>query len=734
MRLFHRLLGLFAAILITILALSGTYLSVLPALERAGTVAASGRLSVAEVAGRIERAYPDVEQIVRSPSGGIVASYLENGRAVSSVIDPASGRAISEVAPSAVERWVKNLHRSLFLGNGGRATAAIGALALLLLNLSGLQMTARRAGGWRRMLGRARGTGAQRLHIGLGKLTALGVFLSTVTALYMSLATFGLVPDGSSQAAPVLQVAAGAGPALPADRLAALQDIDLGQLRELTFPDRSVPSDVYELSTATGEGFVDPATGQMLAWQDSGAARQIYEFIYMIHTGQGLWWLGLLLGASALGVPVLGGAGTAIWWSQRRGRVRIARNAAAAAADTVILVGSESGSTWGFARTLHEALAALGHRVHTAPMNDIAARYPAARRMFVLAATYGDGEAPAGADSFLRRIDRMEPPHFPVAVLGFGDRQFPAFCRFARDVERTLRSKGWKRLMPLAAIDRQSAQEFSRWGEVLSAVMGKTIRLAHVAEVPRTQTLTLIERVDYGAEVQVPTAILRFSMPNAGLMARLSGRAWPRFAAGDLLGVVAPGCTTPRYYSLASSSCDGAVEICVRKQPGGACSTLLHALRPGDGIRAFVRRNSGFRPLPGRMPVILVGAGTGIGPLAGFIRGNGKARPMHLYFGGRHPASDFLYRDEIAGWLGDGRLTCISAIFSRIAGGGYVQDLLREDAERLRALIADGAQIMVCGGREMAAGVMEALAQVISPLGLTPQALKAQGKYVEDVY
>ena len=186
--------------------------------------------------------------------------------------------------------------------------------------------------------------------------------------------------------------------------------------------------------------------------------------------------------------------------------------------------------------------------------------------------------------------------------------------------------------------------------------------------------------------------------------------------------------------SLASSSRDGAVEICVRRHPGGACSTLLHALRPGDSIQAFVKRNSGFRPLPGSMPVILVGAGAGVGPLAGFIRANGKARPMHLYFGGRHPASDFLYRDEIAGWLGDGRLNCVSAVFSRIAGGGYVQDLLHEDAERLRALIAGGAQIMVCGGREMAAGVMEALAQVLSPLGLTPQALKAQGRYVEDVY
>lgn len=149
MRLFHRFLGLFAAILITALALSGAYLPVPPALDRAGTVAASGRFSIAEVACRIERIYPDVEQITRTPSGRIVASYLENGRAVSSVINPASGRAVGEATPSAVESRVKNLHRSLFLGDDGRATAGIGALALLVLTVSGLQMTARRAGGWR---------------------------------------------------------------------------------------------------------------------------------------------------------------------------------------------------------------------------------------------------------------------------------------------------------------------------------------------------------------------------------------------------------------------------------------------------------------------------------------------------------------------------------------------------------------------------------------------------------
>ena len=52
----------------------------------------------------------------------------------------------------------------------------------------------------------------------------------------------------------------------------------------------------------------------------------------------------------------------------------------------------------------------------------------------------------------------------------------------------------------------------------------------------------------------------------------------------------------------------------------------------------------------------------------------------------------------------------------------------------LRALIASGAQVMVCGGRDMAAGVAEAITDVLAPIGLTPVALKAQGRYAEDVY
>lgn len=130
----------------------------------------------------------------------------------------------------------------------------------------------------------------------------------------------------------------------------------------------------------------------------------------------------------------------------------------------------------------------------------------------------------------------------------------------------------------------------------------------------------------------------------------------------------------------------------------------------------------------------MIGAGTGIAPLAGFVRHNNRHRPMHLYFGGRDPASDFLYGPLLGEALLDSRLTRLVTAFSRIAGGVYVQDRVREDGAAIRDLVSKGAQIMVCGGRQMAAGVVESLDLSLAPLGETVASLKASGRYFEDVY
>lgn len=737
LRQFHALPGLLAAVLVVMLAVTGAILSLDPVLERtANAPPMAGQISVAALAEAVTANHREVDRIVKTASGSVIAYYIDGDRPAADLVDPKTGQTIGPYAPSDFLRFVTNLHRSFLMGDAGRAAVGIGALAMVVLSISGAMMLAARLGGWSAILRPVSGTPAQRWHTELARFAVLALMLSALTGCYMSLATFGILPDGATVQPSVLIAVNGGGRA-PVAQLAALKELDLTDLRELTFPKADDLTDFFVLTTAQGIGHVDASTGTMLGYQPHGLGRQFYETIYMLHTGQGLWPLALILGFAALTVPALSAFGTLVWWKRRGALPRIASNVDAQSADTIILVGSEGNSTWGFAGTLHAALTKSGHQVHTAPMNRLAPAYATAARMLILAATYGDGAAPASAAHFLARLDAVKTP-LPVAVLGFGDRSFPHFCRFAEDVATALHARGWPVLSKLACVDRQSAQEFARWGTDLGNTLGTELTLTHVASHPKTIALELIERVDYGAEVQAPTVILRFAAPKAGpnanLWQRLRASRLPQFQPGDLVGILPPGSDLPRFYSLASGNRDGVLEICVRKHPGGLCSSFLHDVEPGVRIEAFIRKNPAFRPARGKAPLILIGAGTGIGPLAGFIRHNTGRRQVHLYWGGRDPASDFLYEGDMKRCLADRRLTQLNTIFSRVSGGGYVQDRLASEANELRDLIQRGAQVLVCGGRDMAAGAARSLEAIIGPMGLNLQTLKSTGRYLEDVY
>ena len=733
-RALHRWLGLPALILVTLLAVSGAALSVFPAAERISAPQAEQAMSVADLAARIKSAFPGVEQIRRSPSGRITAFWFEGGTPASAVIDPATGAATASGDPNPVQRWLANLHRSLFLDDAGRIAMAAGAAAMLVLAVSGSMLVARRAGGWRRWFAPLRGPLAGRIHVELARAAVLGLLLSSATALWMTASTFGFLPDKA--AVPSLPSAVSGTMGATLTSMPLLAATPVSSLRELNFPYAGDATDVFTLKTDSGIGYLDQGTGATLGWSRLSAWSRVSETIYMLHTGQGAALLGLFLGLTALTVPVMGATGLLIWLAGLSGRPRIRDNAAPGGAETVILVGSEGGITWGFAATLHLALTRAGQRVHTAPMSSFdPGRFSGADRYVVLAATYGNGDAPASAKGFLDRVAGLSAaPAARLAVLGFGDRSFPAFCAYARAVATAAEGRGWPLLLPFETVDRQSPQEFARWGRALGEALGIDLELNHQPVLPEVKPLTLVSRRDYGHEVQAPTAILRFALPPLSVWQRLTGRGFGRFEPGDLLGIVPEGSPVPRFYSLASGTQDRFVEIVVRKHVGGVCSGELMALEPGGTVAGFIRPNPAFRPGRDRTPLILVGAGTGIGPLAGFIRANASRRPVHLFFGMRLAESDFLYREELDAWTAEGRLSSLSTAVSRGRRPRYVQDaLVAEQIEVVRA-IRKGARVMVCGGRQMAAGVAEAMARILDPVGLSPAVLKAEGRYVEDVY
>ena len=123
-RTIHRWPGLIAAVLLVVLSLSGAAMSVLPWLEaRQAPAQNEVGLSVADLAARIKVTYPGVEQIRRAPSGRITAYWFEGGTPGAAVIDPATGFGVGSADTPAFERWLKTLHRSLFLDDAGSRVA-----------------------------------------------------------------------------------------------------------------------------------------------------------------------------------------------------------------------------------------------------------------------------------------------------------------------------------------------------------------------------------------------------------------------------------------------------------------------------------------------------------------------------------------------------------------------------------------------------------------------------------
>lgn len=729
----HRWLGLTVGSLAVVLGVTGAVLAIDPVQQAWQAPAAPGDLPVATLVDRVLRTVPDAEEIRHLPSGAIVVFSFVGDQPQASYVDPADGRVLGAWQASALPRWVKNLHRSLLLGDAGRWGAAGIALAMGLVCASALVLLLRRMGGWRRLTARVRGSLAQRLHVVTGRVVLVVLSLTSLTALTMSASTLGWVALDAGTEPDALSVVTGQ-PALPAAQLATLQGMAVRDLRKLNVPGTTDPEDTWTVATAQGQGWIDRYSGQLLAWQQATVAQRVYDLAVVLHTGESAWPWAVVLGLVGASVLLFWLSGVVIWWQARRQAPKITGNSPLAQADVLIYVASEGGSTWGFAQTLQDALRPLGLRVHTSALENFQTT-AATRQVFVLAATYGEGQAPAHASHALARIAKLKAGAVPVTVLGFGDRQFPAFCGFAKVLDQTLRARGWPSLLPLECIHQQSSQQFARWGLALAQALGKPLVLEHVPRVPSTTTLTLIERRDYNGGAGPATAILRFAWPAQRLGERLRGQGLARFAAGDLVGILPPGSAVPRYYSLASGQQDGFLEICVRQMAGGLCSTHLLGLKLGDSVTAFIRANPGFALPRTRRPVLLIGAGTGVAPLAGFIRRNDRHRPMHLYFGGRDPARDFYFGPDIQRWLAQGRLTTLHTAFSRVPdGGGYVQDALRRDAEQLREQVARGAIVRVCGGRAMAQGVTEALDAVLAPLQLSVAQLKASERYAEDIF
>lgn len=191
----------------------------------------------------------------------------------------------------------------------------------------------------------------------------------------------------------------------------------------------------------------------------------------------------------------------------------------------------------------------------------------------------------------------------------------------------------------------------------------------------------------------------------------------------------------PRYYSVASSPmvspdvCDLAVAVVeapARSGHGtfrGVASTHLARMPEARPVIGFIRKPTiPFHPPENpHLPMIMVGAGTGVAPFRGFLQERGalkaKGAPVGeslLFFGCRDPLQDYIFEQEFKTFIDQG-IVKIHTAFSRLPGEPkvYVQDVIKTQHAEVWRLLEAGGSVYVCGeANHMAPAVRSAFVSV----------------------
>jgi sulfite reductase (NADPH) flavoprotein alpha-component len=229
--------------------------------------------------------------------------------------------------------------------------------------------------------------------------------------------------------------------------------------------------------------------------------------------------------------------------------------------------------------------------------------------------------------------------------------------------------------------------------------------------------------------------------------------------AQSLVGALRP--LQPRLYSIASSASAVPEEVHItvatvsyelHGQPrrGVASGHLAARGRPDEELPVYVQESPHFRLPADDVPIVMIGAGTGIAPYRAFLQERelrGRRAGAWLFFGERNFRTDFLYQVEWQGWLKEGVLTRMDVAFSRDSMNGsgktYVWHRLLERSRELYDWLEEGAHVYVCGDANgMAPDVDRTLAEVVMQQGGRNadgaseylRALQESHRYHRDVY
>ncbi len=409
------------------------------------------------------------------------------------------------------------------------------------------------------------------------------------------------------------------------------------------------------------------------------------------------------------------------------------------------------------------------------------------KQILFIASTYGTGDAPDLASSFEKKIlsQNLDLSHIQYAVLALGSQEYPdSYCSFGHKIAAWLKQNQAKALFNTIEVNNADNQDIEKWNNALAQASKLELhtmsidkvfdqwkllkrdllnpnsqgapafnielqaehqaqwQAGDIAEIQPGNSHARVEAFLAKHQIAADTHVdsLDTTIAKALWNKNLNANVEPFANMEHLLEQLTDLPT--REYSIASIPQQQVLRLVVRQQSnaqgelGLGSGWLTQHLSIRDQVSLRIRTNESFHLIDDNRPIICIGNGTGIAGLMSLISARIRADYTEnwLIFGERQQAHDFFYKDTIQAWQNTAMLKRIDLAFSRDQNEKiYVHHKLRDQAETLKAWIANDAVIYVCGSIEgMASDVDQALIDILGEACVDD--LRQTGRYRRDVY
>ncbi|WP_394265506.1 PepSY domain-containing protein [Bergeyella zoohelcum] len=631
----------------------------------------------------IEKAQENYAEIISIKKNGEhqleIQAYNEDYDEIKGIINPQTGKITEgKIEKNKFIEWITVLHRSLFLDNQGRMLVGILTLLFVIEMITGFFYMLRIIPKKKHLFTKWNyGSFPMTFHHSVSRLVFIPLFIIGITGAVLFFFRFNILQETPASEQKLT---------IEKTKNKSVKDFDflqkttVNQLVSFDLPFDE--SENYRIETTEGKYELDYHSGAVVSQEVNTPATQWKTLSFNLHTGKSgnIWaWV---ISLAALSIPGFIITGFMLFAQKRKPTTK--RFSTSQEAKVILLYGSENGSTREIAYQYAEQIHQQGNKVFLGTLNEWTA-FPNAEKILLLTSTYGNGEAPSNADSFLQKLEQQAPNKaVKIGIIGFGSKDYEHYNAFAKTIFSQIQNKG--EIVFFDAINDKNTAEIQAAEE----------------KIRRHLDLAVISNTKEEIEIQYHDAKLigKTDISERNGYTMLNIQTDKKFKSGDLLRVQLPNSELFRYYSISQSENKNTIDLVTKYIPNGLCSEYFKSLSQGATLSVAIEKNDTFHFE--NVPTIMICNGTGIAPFIGMIAHNLQKIPITLYAGFRFKEeSTEKLRQRLVNQQKDGLLSSLYWTYSRDEQQQRITAFIEKDIASIISHLCKGYPVMICGALEL---------------------------------